>query len=248
MYDSRRPELSTPYLRKVIIILTRGIMSLAAIISLLLVGCGDKKAQSFWVWKASDLELVPEQAQAYFYQGDYLLSEQTVFIKRGVSPSKQYLAYQPILLVRVYAIDNPQMLSKQLLYLVEQWQHQGVEIDEIQLDYDSPSSQLVEYRDFLRQLKINLKVNSNITISITGLLTWLADNPKDLRALAQEIKYIHFQFYDRYKPLEQALKFSRLLKDFDAPFKVGITLAEEFNYFEIPRNDFYQGTTIFLNR
>lgn len=222
--------------------------------ALTLFGCSPESAsdlpRSYWVWKASDLQWVPEDSPLYLYQGDYGLYPGVVsFIKRGLSPSPALAARSPVLLVRVYRLEAPEELARQLAYLVDQWERRGAVISEVQLDHDSPSSQLEDYADYVRQLKQQLKkMGLYQAMSVTGLATWLADNPWGLERLARESHYIHFQLYNDYQPLQRLPEYLKRLQDYNHPYKLGITASPEFDKREFVPNGRYLGTTVFLNR
>ena len=205
---------------------------------------------SFWVWKASDMEWVSQGASIYLYQGDYGLHPgKPMFIKRGVSPSSKLANQTQVLLVRLYQREAPNSLATQLVYLVNQWKAKGADIREIQLDHDCPSIQLAEYAKFISALKKHLKEkNKSIKISVTGLVTWLADNPSGLSELADSTTYVHFQLYSDFHPLPQLDQYLQRLKQYNFPYKLGITTSAAFQYMEFVPNEKYQGTTIFLNK
>lgn len=205
---------------------------------------------SFWVWKGSDMKWVTPGASLYLYQGDYGLHPgKPVFIKRGINPSSMLAGQAQVLLVRLYQRKAPEELAAQLVYLVQQWEAKGIPIHEIQLDHDCPSMLLTEYANFIRILEVSLKEkNKALKISVTGLVTWLADNPSGLSDLAKASAYVHFQLYSDFNPLPQLGQYLRRLESYEFPYKFGITTSAAFKYMEFAPNGKYQGTTIFLNK
>ncbi len=234
--------------------LTRHTFWLLLLIPLFLGSCtkdaASKPEQSYWVWKATDLAWVPEDALLYLYQGDYRLHPgQPVFIKRGLQPDAHLAQRAPVLLIRVYQREDPQELAFQLAYLVNEWQTRGALIEEIQLDHDSPSSQLADYAHFVQALKTELaNEDLSLSVSVTGLATWLADNPKGLAELAKASSYIHFQLYSHYQPLPQLPDYLRRLDSYPFPYMLGITTAPAFQQMEFATHAQYRGTTVFLNK
>lgn len=205
---------------------------------------------SFWVWKGTDMKWVAPGASIYLYQGDYGLHPgEPVFIKRGVNPSAGLANQTQVLLVRLYQRNAPETLATQLIYLVKQWEAKGAHIREIQLDHDCPSMQLAEYANFIHKLNASLiEKNKPLSISVTGLATWLADNQSGLSELAEASAYIHFQLYSDYHPLPQLEQYLLRLKSYQFPYKLGVTTSPAFQYMEFVPNEKYQGTTIFLNK
>jgi hypothetical protein len=205
---------------------------------------------SFWVWKGTDMKWVAPGASIYLYQGDYGLHPgEQVFIKRGVNPSAGLANQTQVLLVRLYQRNAPETLATQLIYLVKQWEAKGAHIREIQLDHDCPSMQLVDYAKFIHKLNASLiEKNKPLSISVTGLATWLADNQSGLSELAEASAYIHFQLYSDFHPLPQLEQYLLRLKSYQFPYKLGVTTSPAFQYMEFVPNEKYQGTTIFLNK
>ena len=67
-----------------------------------------------------------------------------------------------------------------------------IEIKGLELDYDSASSKIKVYKDWIKRLRELLPKDH---IEITGLTTWVYDNEKDVRDLSKEVKRINFQLY-----------------------------------------------------
>ena len=62
----------------------------------------------------------------------------------------------------------------------------------LELDYDSPSSKIKVYKNWIKRLR---KLLPKDHIEITGLTTWVYDNEQDTRELSKEVKRINFQLY-----------------------------------------------------
>ena len=67
-----------------------------------------------------------------------------------------------------------------------------IKIKGLELDYDSPSSKIKAYKDWIKRLGELLPKDH---IEITGLTTWVYDNEQDTRELSKEVKKINFQLY-----------------------------------------------------
>ena len=67
-----------------------------------------------------------------------------------------------------------------------------IEIKGLKLDYDSPSSKIMVYKDWLKRLS---KLLPKDHIEITGLTTWVYDNEQDTRELFKKVKRVNFQLY-----------------------------------------------------
>jgi uncharacterized protein YktA (UPF0223 family) len=67
-----------------------------------------------------------------------------------------------------------------------------INIRGLELDYDSPSSKISAYKDWIKRLS---KLLPKDHIEITGLTTWVYDNGQDTQELFKEVKRINFQLY-----------------------------------------------------
>ncbi len=209
----------------------------------------DNEKMSYWIWSDSDMKHVKNPEILYLYQGDVgLRGNLRSFVKRGVNPSKKFNAYDIVPLIRIYKLPDPEWLTKEILYLANEWERLGVRITEIQIDHDSPSSKLKNYRSFIIELKRNIQIKKpNLQISITGLMTWYYDNPKELDRLAQEVEYIAFQLYSNFDALKESSKFIGDLEKYLHEFKLGITQSKDFETLSKPKTKNNLGKVTFLN-
>jgi len=205
--------------------------------------------EDYWIWRSTDLDYIKPNSRLIIYQGDYLLGQfHTPFIKRGLTPGEIPTHKDIALLVRLYQLDKPETLAKYISLLVSKWKTYQINVSEIQLDYDSPSSQLAIYADFIAQLNSALKINNIQTdISITGLLTWLDDSPMTLQQLAKEVAYIDYQLYNDFYPLANLARFYPSIGAIKHSYKIGVTTAHEFEQLQYPKTKYYLGKSIFLN-
>ena len=218
----------------------------------LLVSCNSKPDQEnvgYWVWRSSDLGLVDSQVPLLLYQGDFHSKvEDPLFVKRGVAPFQFPKRREIGILIRLYEIEDAKALVDQVIYVVREWQRHQIEVTEIQLDYDSPSSRLLEYKHFIDQTRAQLdRENMDVPLSITGLVTWLNDDPQSLSLLAESVTYIAFQLYDTHDPIADFDAYTNSLKHFDYPYKIGISTSDKFNGMEYPKNENHRGVLVFLN-
>ena len=231
----------------------RALVVMTALAAVLVAGSrlisSDQAELGYWVWRWSDLELVDSTDTLLLYQGDFHSSgENPVFLKRGVDPFELPERSEVGLVVRLYDIEDAAAFADQVIYLVREWQNRKVTIVDIQLDYDSPSSRLLEYRQFINRTRSQLDREKIYTpLSITGLLTWHRDNPQALELLAESVAYIAFQLYDDHDPVADVDRYLASLRHFDHPYKIGISTSKKFDRMEFPGNENYQGNLVFLN-
>jgi len=240
--------ISRAFIKNVRLLFLLGLVLLSIFIITFLFQSHKHKPAAYWVWRPSDMNFIGEHNELIFYQGDFLLKGQNgQFIKRGLSPfplgSKKNIG----ILIRVYKINNPEALATEINYLRSQWLSVGVFIKTIQLDYDSPSNQLLNYKNFIDKVKKNLTKSELIKLSITGLLSWITDSPNDLTQLSGSVNYIAYQLYDTFEPLPNTESYLSHLNKLKHSYKIGISTSEKFSQIGYPKNEHFQGEIIFLN-
>ena len=105
-----------------------------------------------------------------------------------------------------------------------------IKIKGLELDYDSPSSKIKVYKDWIKRLGELLPKDH---IEITGLTTWVYDNEKDTLELSKEVKRINFQLYhiDKNKiPTQRFFNFLNNISD------KKISLGVFCNDYEFPKS------------
>ncbi|WP_120498614.1 DUF3142 domain-containing protein [Kiloniella sp. EL199] len=73
------------------------------------------------------------------------------------------------------------------------WKRAGRNIVGVEIDYDSPSSKLDDYRDWLQA--VTKQMPEDVSISITGLPTWYEDNRQAAKKLAVVVAEVSLMFY-----------------------------------------------------
>jgi hypothetical protein len=198
----------------------------------------------YWVWRQSDLAQLQNANEIIIYQGEfYNTNGKFEFKKKGINI--QDLKNRNVtLLLRAYQLPSVHFFTNQVDYLINEWQQKGVPIKGIQIDYDSPSSKLHEYGDFLKNLNQTYEPSF---VSITGLSSWMADNIKGLNDLAPYVDYVAIQFYQNFHPVYNAGQYIKHLKTLTLNYKVGVTPSAKFERFTFEETPYYVGKLIFLN-
>jgi hypothetical protein len=89
---------------------------------------------------------------------------------------------QPVIAVIRINPHAPLPATPELLTLISTWQQAGVPVRGIEIDYDSETSGVARYRDFLHTLRRQL--STGMQLSITALPTWL-ESPELSSLLSQ---------------------------------------------------------------
>lgn len=201
----------------------------------------------YWVWGWGDMVYVPKDSPVVLYQGDYMIYGGALsFVKRGVDPNASFKNNDVSLLVRVYVVENPELLAKNIGYLISEWRGYGVVINHVQLDYDSPSAGLDQYSEFISELKTNID-GLEVQLSSTGLLAWLHDNPSGVKKVAEQVSFITYQLYSDFHPVTGLDSYYPAIKGINYPYKIGVTTSFRFSSVNFPKNSSYIGQSVFLN-
>ncbi|MCC2646944.1 MAG: hypothetical protein K0R02_1009, partial [Rickettsiaceae bacterium] len=131
----------------------------------------------------------------------------------------------------------------------QDWQKHNVTIKGIQLDFDSPTSKLLQYSKFLNNLRLILP--SNYKLSITGLGDWIiSGDPKVLTEITQNIDEIIFQLYQGRSVFPNIDLYVDNLSKLKIPFKIG--LLDKYPYkkllVKLKENNNYKGLVLFIQR
>jgi hypothetical protein len=87
-------------------------------------------------------------------------------------------------------------LARPIAALALEWRKQGLHVRGIEIDYDSPTSGLLRYRDFLHLLRSQM--DQRDSLSITALPSWLGS--PDLRALLADVDESVLQVHSVMSP------------------------------------------------
>jgi hypothetical protein len=201
-------------------------------------------ALGYWVWRQSDLKQLQSIDEIIIYQGEFHHTNgEFTFRKKGIAIQDLH-GRNVTLLLRAYQLPSVHFFTRQVDYLINEWQEMGVSIKGIQIDYDSPSSKLHEYGAFLKSLNQTYEPSF---ISITGLSSWMTDNIKGLNVLAPYIDYVAMQFYQNFHPVYNAEHYIKRLETLTLNYKVGVTPSPKFERFAFEETPHYRGQLIFLN-
>lgn len=177
------------------------------------------KGKEFWIWpKAKIVEFNRVENTLYILRG--LITKtygKDSFLRQG--EEYKNIAAKIVLVYRVQYLPEISFLNQLIDHDIRIWRNRNSQVIGVQLDYDSPTSKLSSYSDFLK--KVRLPNNTNL--SITGLADWVRHgHPKELLRLQETVQFIAFQMYSHAKPYEDLDSRLQDLKRLKIPFKLGI--------------------------
>jgi hypothetical protein len=211
----------------------------------------DNEIQGYWNWAGIEPpKNISSNTDLYIYQGVIRVKGQKgTFNRKGLYPfpinaSNIYLVY------RIEGgLPDPVKLKHLLKANAQDWQKHNVAIKGIQLDFDSPTSKLLQYSKFLNNLRKELP--SNYKLSITGLGDWIiSGDPKVLTEITQNIDEIIFQLYQGRSVFSNIDLYVNNLVKLNIPFKIG--LLDKYPYkktlVKLKENNNYKGLVLFIQR
>lgn len=217
-------------------------MILFALLFLILV-CAKQyfnESTSYWVWRYSDLSQLTEGSDLIIYQGN--ITKDWEYEGIGVQP--QPLEFKEIsILFRMYTLGSVEDFLSLYRSKVREWNYFDVEVVGLEIDYDSPSSMLDEYKNWLKKLRVKIDTR----LSVTSLSTYIWDNPLGLKRLSSEVDFISMQLYQGYDPHEQHKEVIDWMNSNKVSHRVGVTRSVMFEDTGGLCLQYCSGINVFLN-
>jgi hypothetical protein len=209
-----------------------------------------KYATSYWLWAGITAQDAPENAEFYVYQGLInTINNTTTYNRIGLYPhpiksKKLFLAYR---------LEGDLPNAKEIISIFKdnilKWQRHSLTVNGLQLDFDSPTSKLLIYSNFLKEVRKQLP--KQYALSITGLGDWaIYGNKKAMQSIAKVTDEIVFQLYQGWHPLPNIEDYIRALKNYPMPFRVGfLSRYPSDNYIAIfKKNHNFNGVIYFIQK
>lgn len=227
-------------------------------LSLIILGCGSwldphapKKTMpiDYWIWAGIRPDEKMEKSVLYIYQGILRKNEQGIsYERKGLFPHP--LPNQIYIVFRFSGgLPNAEEIVKLFDVTAGFWKHHHVKVKGLQLDFDSPTSKLLEYSNFLSQVRTHLK--SNYKLSITGLGDWvLFGNKTSLRSIEKNTDEIIFQLYQNRQHFTDIERYIHHLMCLDMPFKVGLLNHQTPERYinKLQESPYFKGAVIFVQK
>jgi Protein of unknown function (DUF3142) len=207
---------------------------------------------SYWLWAGITENDAPANANLYVYQGLLTAKNgQTAYQRIGLYPypikaNVLYLSYR-------LEGDLPDIVALLEIFqnATSQWQRHRVTITGLQLDFDSPTSKLLIYSDFLSRLRQQLP--KQYALSITGLGDWILwGDKKAMTQIGGSVDEIVFQLYQGRRSFPDSKRYVERLRNFPAPFKVGLLANNPYVSFMsllyLRLNPVFKGLVYFIQK
>lgn len=207
------------------------------------------ETNAYWIWGS----IIPEKTllakNLYVYQGVFdVISGRDVYKFEG-PPPRRLADYEGnvILTYRLEKLVPSEMVVSRFIAHRQAWKRKGISAVAIQIDYDSPTSKLLEYANWLDSLRN--AIGDSVHISITGLGDWLASAPPGhLKILSDKVSFVAFMMYHGGRPLQPLNRYTERLARITLPFKMGrLQTQRNAEMFEsVYMSPSYQGEIVFM--
>lgn len=206
----------------------------------------EKYPISYWLWAGITSKDVPPNAESYVYQG---LITPSMYRRIGLYPhpiksKKLYLVYR-----LEGALPDAATVVSIFQRSAVQWQNHSAIPNGLQLDFDSPTSKLLIYSNFLKEIRKRLP--QQYALSITGLGDWaIYGNKQAMQSIAEVTDEIVFQLYQGWVPLPDIENYVKAFKNYPMPFRVGLlSRYPSKNYIAIlKKNHNFNGVIYFIQK
>jgi hypothetical protein len=210
----------------------------------------EQNATSYWLWAGINQSDAPFMSELYVYQGDIkVVNGKFEYERMGLYPhpinsKKLYLVYR-----LEGGLPSVEAVVSIFLKAHGAWARHKVSITGLQLDFDSPTSKLLIYNDFLKEVRNHLP--KEYALSITGLGDWaIHGDRKIMKSISFQVDEIIFQLYNGRKALANIEDYLRVLKKYPYPFRVGLLYSDlDKNYLDVvKKNTNYKGVIYFIQK
>lgn len=211
-------------------------------------GHSEKTSADYWLWPGARL---PEQAhinRLYLLQGHFS-ARTNRFIDQGVNARTLKRIKELMLVYRLDGLQSSSVVMQQVYLDLQAWKDRGNNLVGLQLDFDSATGDLALYEDFLREIRAQLPVKYQL--SITGLMDWINYSPGNLNLdFLDEVVLQTYQGTQSVSKLD--LYLAKLVKQgspFATSFKLGFVegaILPEVHLAQIANDPDFRGCVTFL--
>ena len=189
---------------------------------------GVSARSGLWIWVGQSPHVKDDFDTLYVFQGQFSTEGRYQYDFEGSPPQKLDENAPPLVLTyRLQSLVPPEMVASRYRAHARAWRERGGAVEGIQIDYDSPTSKLLKYANWIDRLRNSIE--SGAEISVTGLGDWLVSAaPGELASLFMRTNYIAFMMYHGRNPLEPVLPYTAVLSNTKRHFKIGL-LKNQWN-------------------
>ncbi|HEY6528051.1 MAG TPA: DUF3142 domain-containing protein [Cellvibrionaceae bacterium] len=208
--------------------------------------------QDFWLWPGNKIPAaVTLINNLYILQGEFLGNKDHPDLRlTGILPSR-LMAKKIWLVFRVERAVWDGAIAVAVNHRINAWENQGNNVAGIQIDFDARSSALADYGNFLREVRQQLPVEYQL--SVTGLLDWSAGAyDSGLANISQSVDEVIFQTYQGRITIPDYNRYLQSLTRLNQPFKIGLVENGDWqpalaHIKALQNNPYFLGFVVFLH-
>jgi hypothetical protein len=211
-------------------------------------GCLQSIHAAEWIWPSAQSALEKTVIrEIYLLQLTYL-PEKKSFYHLGTAP---YPLRNKKITIVIRLKDLPPVHNLIISYsaLKEKWERHHVEVSGMQLDFDSPTRSLNNYADYL--LEVRKELNMKSELSITGLGDWINNSMSFQEKLENSHISIFYQMYQGEKGFKFTDTQLRTLENYKINFRMGFLAQQDIDLSSLDilqKNIHYKGHLCFLTK
>jgi hypothetical protein len=140
-------------------------------------GHSETASADYWLWPGAHLPVQAHIHRLYLLQGVFS-ARANRFVDQGENARTLKNIKELMLVYRLDALQSTSVIMQQVYLDLQAWKDRRNNVVGLQLDFDSATGDLALYEKFLREIRAQLPVNYQL--SITGLMDWINYNPGSL--------------------------------------------------------------------
>lgn len=200
---------------------------------------------NFWWWPGVQLPSGLDIHRVYVLSAS--LNNRGNIVHYRQTPPRLRKIVEVVVVIRLEQLADATTIAKLAGQEVAAWRLAGNNVRGIQIDFDSGTTALDNYTQFLTKLRQELELN--LLLSVTGLMDWGNARDYDMQALTATVDEIVFQTYQGKSTLHGYPAYIDKITALGIPFKVGLVSDGQFSAKtaqQLAAEDNFQGYVVFL--
>lgn len=201
--------------------------------------------QHFWLWPGLQIPAGLTIQRLYVLTAS--LNRRGEIVHYRQTPPRLRKVGEVVLVIRLEKLANAAQIAALAQRELAAWRLAGNPVRGIQIDFDSGTTALDNYAQFLRALRHEMEPAT--WLSVTGLMDWGNAQPVDLRQLAGAVDEIVFQTYQGRSTLPGYQVYLEKLAALGVPYRVGVVEGGEFSadaHGKLQADARFEGYVVFL--
>lgn len=201
---------------------------------------------AYWLWAGVKTQPVLDSAKTiYILEGEIRGRDRGRLVSlRAATPTVRHA--EVWMVYRVETLDWGDNILPRMNRDLARWRAAGNQVTGIQIDFDAATRGLMDYVDFLKNLRARLPANCKL--SVTGLLDWSGHGDSaPLNALGSTVDEVVLQTYQGRNTIKNYENYLSTLHRLQVPYKIGLAQNGEWRAPpELAKDPDFRGYVVFL--